>query len=166
MSAADLWRFSLDRYGRDGVQPLCLRLQDEHRADINLVLFALWTGSQQLAISGQQAAGEITEAVADWHAQAVVPLRGVRRSLKNRDFPDPEARDALRAAIQKSEIEAERLEQVLLQALFDAQRDRLFTASTADPDAVMAANAMLFCKPDPDGNDAESLVADLVTRCR
>lgn len=165
MSAADLWRFSLDRYGRDGVPPLCLRLQDEHRADINLVLFALWAGSQQLAIRGQQAACEIAEAVADWHGQAVVPLRGVRRWLKNRDFPDPQARDALRAAIQKSEIEAERLEQVLLQALFDAQRDRLFMASTDAIKAVMAENAMLLCKPDSEGNNAESLVADLVARC-
>jgi uncharacterized protein (TIGR02444 family) len=35
------WRFSLDLYGRPGVAPACLALQDEAGADVNLVLYLL-----------------------------------------------------------------------------------------------------------------------------
>ncbi|PSJ44165.1 TIGR02444 family protein [Zobellella endophytica] len=41
MSADDLWQFSEQHYGRPGVAQACLQLQDEHGANVNLLLLLL-----------------------------------------------------------------------------------------------------------------------------
>ena len=165
MAGQDFWNYSLSHYGRPGAAPLCLLLQDRHGADVNLVLFAFWLGSQRLAIRDSEAARQIEAAIGDWHRNAVKPLRGVRRWLKNRTFPDPDARDALRAAIQKSEIEAERLEQFVLQRLFDTASATFSISTTEEVQAVMARNALFFCQTDGEGNEADPVVAELVKLC-
>lgn len=165
VAVADLWSYSLSRYRRNGVPPLCLTLQDCHGADVNLVLFALWLGEQRFTIRDDEAARQIRAAVSDWHRDAVVPLRSVRRWLKNRDFPDPNARDALRAAIQRSEIEAERLEQSILQRLFDAAWRDLLVEVEDGKQAAMARNARWFCQTDAQGKAPDPIVRDLVGLC-
>ena len=39
------WDFSLAVYGRPGVAPACLALQQRHGADVNLLLFCAWFGA-------------------------------------------------------------------------------------------------------------------------
>ena len=76
------WTFSLAVYGRPGVPPACLRLQDEHGADVNIVLCALWLGTLGRAIE----LGDVTAlraALAPWVEEVVRPLRRVRRWLKD-----------------------------------------------------------------------------------
>ncbi|HEX6103216.1 MAG TPA: TIGR02444 family protein, partial [Alphaproteobacteria bacterium] len=45
-SAGDcpFWSFSVALYGRPGVAPACLALQDRFGCDVNLLLFAIWAG--------------------------------------------------------------------------------------------------------------------------
>ena len=44
------WAFSLDVYGRPGVAPACLALQDRHGLDVNLLLFCCWAASQGVTL--------------------------------------------------------------------------------------------------------------------
>ena len=98
MSDHAFWQYSLDRYGRKGVPEICLSLQDERGADVNLVLFALWLAQEGRSL-GPDDAEKCVAAVRDWHGSVVVPMRGVRRWLKDREVEDTAARDRLRDAI-------------------------------------------------------------------
>jgi uncharacterized protein (TIGR02444 family) len=107
------WRFSLAVYGRPGVAPACLTLQDMHGLDVNLLLFACFAGARGRVLTGQDL--EILEAAAGpWHTQVVRPLRGARTWMKQQSMGEAESR--LRERIKALELEAERLEQEKLWA--------------------------------------------------
>jgi uncharacterized protein (TIGR02444 family) len=112
--ASPFWRFSLRIYGAEGVPAACLTLQDGSGVDVNVLLFALFAASQgrQLAQADLEA---IIAAIEPWRLNAVVPLRSVRRFLKEapggfegQDIP------ALRQRVKMLELEAERLQQEVL----------------------------------------------------
>jgi len=113
-TASPFWRFSLRIYGTPGVPAACLTLQDGSGVDVNVLLFGLFAASQgrQLATADVKA---IAAAIDPWRLNAVVPLRGVRRFLK--DTPAGfEAQDipALRQRVKMMELEAEQLQQEVL----------------------------------------------------
>ncbi|MBI2320202.1 MAG: TIGR02444 family protein [Betaproteobacteria bacterium] len=109
------WQFSLRTYGKPGVEQACLRLQDHHGADVNLVLLCCWAaviGRGPLDTERIRAAMSATER---WQAEIIGPLRAARRSLK-RDFEGVAADQCseLRKSIGRAELECEHAEQLLL----------------------------------------------------
>lgn len=160
------WRFSLDRYGRAGVAPLCLALQDETGADVNLLLFGLWLGGEGVRIT-PDGASRLAAIVDEWHAEVVRPLRGVRRRLKGWQVCADAPRETLRAAIQKWEIEAERLEQDMLFVAYEDLRGTCGAAFAADPDraGAMSANVEHFARLAPHGPGSAETRQALVERC-
>ena len=115
-AASPFWRFSLRIYGTQGVPAACLALQDGSGVDVNVMLFGLFAASQGrlIALADMQA---IIASIEPWRLGAVVPLRGVRRFLKEtpqgfegQDIP------ALRQRVKMMELEAERLQQEVLNA--------------------------------------------------
>lgn len=108
-----LWRFSCDLYGRADVAPACLALQDRHGFDINLLLACCWAGRTGKRLDRTALAG-LAGQVADWQAQAVEPLRGVRRWLKRQSAAPAGPAAALRERVKAQELEAERIEQAIL----------------------------------------------------
>ncbi len=111
--ASPFWRFSLAVYSRPEVPPACLTLQDMHGLDVNLLLFACFSGTCGRVLTGQDL--EILEAAAaPWHAQVVRPLRGARTWMKAQSMS--EAEGSLRETIKALELEAERIEQEKLWA--------------------------------------------------
>lgn len=143
MSDQAFWRYSLDRYGRDGVPAICLLLQAEHGADVNIVLFALWTAQQGYVLQPEDAAVCVAT-VEDWHRSVVMPMRSVRCWLKDREVLDTEARDRLRAEVQKWEIEAERMEQDMLYSLTtDGTLSLKMEAGSVE--AIMVSNVATVC---------------------
>jgi uncharacterized protein (TIGR02444 family) len=111
-----LWPYALEIYGRPGVEPLMLELQDAHGQCVPYLIWALW-----LATNGRRADDGALEAGAAlaraWQAAAIRPLRELRRSLKAPANPAAAARERLRGGVQALELEAERM---LLQMLEDA----------------------------------------------
>lgn len=103
--------FALALYGREGVPPACLVLQEATGLDVNILLFAAWRGA---ALRQEVGAADITAAralVADWHNEVVKALRTVRRRLKTGPSPAPDDRTTkLRAQVQAIEIAAEIIE--------------------------------------------------------
>jgi len=105
------WDFSLSVYGHADVAAACLALQDRHGADVNLVLFCLWSGSRGHVVTD----AELTHLMAitrPWQQDVIAPLRAVRRHLKAIE-PAPEQ---LCACVKAAELAAEEAEQ---QMLFD-----------------------------------------------
>jgi uncharacterized protein (TIGR02444 family) len=115
---SSLWSFSLDLYRSPGFSDACIRLQDEVGVDVNLMFFLLWNASQKkrFSVSDVRAADA---AVADWRNTAVIPIRNIRRALKDAPIlPDPGIVEDYRTRIKGLELEAERLEHEALSDFF------------------------------------------------
>jgi uncharacterized protein (TIGR02444 family) len=113
--APAFWAFSKAIYGQDGVEDACLGLQTAG-LDVNIGLFVVWalaTGRDPEPVMG-----EALRRSALWRSQVVQPLRDARNHLKAApDFVDAGQAGALRKAVLKAELEAERLQQAALEPL-------------------------------------------------
>ncbi len=124
------WDFSLEVYRRPGVAEACLALQARHGLDVNLLLFCCWAGRRGRVLCVGDFAG-LEAAVGDWHRRVVQPLREVRRWLRDRPANFDEQAKALRAEIKGRELDAEHIEQLLL--------DRALPIPPGAPSAAAAA---------------------------
>jgi uncharacterized protein (TIGR02444 family) len=137
------WQFSLSLYGRPGVPPSCLVLQDEAGVDVNVLLFCLWVGHCGGALSDAQTAA-IVATVERWKQHVVVPLRGVRRELKAPPADFAAVAEVFRNRIKAVELEAERLQQeVLFTTHGDLARPADFGSMQLD---LPAANAKTYAR--------------------
>lgn len=98
-----LWDFALAIYTRSGVEPLCLRLQDNHAVNIPVLLFARWLEARQQALD----LPAVLACVTHWDSHYVQVLRGLRRQMK-RDYGG--SVELLREQIKRVELLAERQE--------------------------------------------------------
>jgi uncharacterized protein (TIGR02444 family) len=132
-SESSFWTFSLKVYAEQAVADVCLSLQDQFDADVNLILFMLWSAARGRRLSLQEI-GDVIELVKPWHINVVRPLRLARRSLKipAPDWPLQET-EALRQRVKADELEAERLQQLML-ARFAQAND------IGQPDTTLAAS--------------------------
>ena len=129
------WRFSLRTYRRQGVAPACLALQDECGADVNVLLYCCWMGSQGKCLD-RRAVRSAMAAVGRWQDEVVRPLRRARRAIrKDPSGSTAEQAKALRQHLAAAELDAEYLEQQLLAA--EASR---MSPVGSDAPRVAAAN--------------------------
>lgn len=127
-----LWRFSLELYRAPGVADACIRLQDEAGVDVNMLFFLLWNASlkRQFSLADVKAADGV---VAAWRETAVIPIRQIRRALKDAPLlPDSGAVEDCRTRIKGLELEAERLEHEALSDFFQSDAPGVNTASAAE----------------------------------
>ncbi|MEH2512816.1 uncharacterized protein (TIGR02444 family) [Nitrobacteraceae bacterium AZCC 1564] len=149
--SASFWEFSLTVYSKSGVPDACLELQDQHGADVNIVLFILWVADQGRRLSAQDIS-KITSLVADWQNEVVRPLRLARRFLK---VPAAEWQlqetAALRERIKADELEAERLQQSAMASFFHGhamgQPDESNMAALANLQTYATSLGVVFPEP-------------------
>jgi uncharacterized protein (TIGR02444 family) len=133
-AGSPFWRFSLRFYRLPGAAEACIRLQEEAGADVNLLLFLLWHGTQLRRLSGQEVE-RLEQKIAPWRDRAVIPLRAIRRALKSpQGLVEAGSAEAFRTRIKAVELEAERLQQ---EAMYDLVRVSLFGEEA--PSAAAAA---------------------------
>jgi uncharacterized protein (TIGR02444 family) len=148
-----LWDFALAVYAAPRVADCCLALQDRHRCDVNLILFAAWSG----AVHGRRLSpAEIAAAAAAvhaWHQDIVVPLRSVRRRLKVVLASAPDiSGETLRAQVKAAELDAEKFELGILE-----QTSEAWPATPAEePWRATSDNLMLAVRHFASGNEAEA----------
>ena len=106
-----LWRFSLQFYAIKDIPNACLILQDDCGADVNIVLFILWSALNRRAFSSEDIT-KIENIVVDWREKIVVKLRSIRRDLRMGEGKPDVA--ALRQQVKHAELESERVEQLML----------------------------------------------------
>jgi uncharacterized protein (TIGR02444 family) len=142
--SSPFWDFSLRLYAKRGIADACLRLQARHGIDVNLLFCCLWRGAEGHRLSRREIAALIVRAKTI-HEQVVKPLRASRTALKTMlegDATLAAAMETLRAAIKKSELDAEHVEQLMLAGMFDSQ-PRI--AGRRDDEAAALANAESYC---------------------
>jgi uncharacterized protein (TIGR02444 family) len=131
------WRFSLQSYRLPSVEAACLALQDRWGTDTNLLLYCCWLGSAGRPLD-KRSLRRAMAAVARLQADAIQPLRGVRRALKpmSKGLPAGWAAD-LRKRIGAVELDLEYLEQF---ALFQLAQSLPPLASRQPPRAAAQAS--------------------------
>ena len=148
------WDFSLAVYGRPGVTPACLALQDRHGLDVNLLLLCCWAGAQGRTLAPAELR-DLIAAVRPWQEQVVRPLRAVRRWLKDQTAAPAGPAGALREEILARELDGERLEQLILtEALSIADGEGSAEAAAASLKAYLDVMEI-----QPDSGDAADLTA-------
>ena len=80
-AGSPFWRFSLRFYRMSGVAEACITLQERSGVDVNLLLYLLWQASQCHVFAADDVAA-LEGQIAPWRAATVIPLRTVRRALK------------------------------------------------------------------------------------
>lgn len=154
------WQFSLQLYRRPGVAEACIALQEQCGVDVNLLLFLLWQAAEGRQASAAEVAA-LERQVGPWREATVVPLRAVRRALK-----DPPALVAsataedFRTRIKAVELEAERLQQ---EAMYALAASAPFAAKAGSTEAAartsLAAYATICSAPFPEESIRSLLAA-------
>jgi uncharacterized protein (TIGR02444 family) len=115
MSESAFWKFSLRFYAKPGVAQACIELQDIAGVDVNLLFLLIFFADAERSLSRDDVAN-IDAAIAPWRSEVVRPLRAARRALKNN--LGVANGEALRSDVKRIELEAERLQQEALFAMF------------------------------------------------
>jgi uncharacterized protein (TIGR02444 family) len=133
-----LWDFSLRFYRYPGVEPLCLLLQNQWQADINILLWLRWLETESLPINITRI--QLAEAhIATWKKDAVLPLRKLRTEMKQHYGVSDKAIEDTRTAIKNAELQAERVVQLRLERLA-----RTWFAGTERQQIVPGSNLALY----------------------
>src|ERR1700722_680501 len=108
------WRFSLGFYRQPGVADACIALQDGCGVDVNILLFFLWLATAKRRI-GLADAQTVCAKAGGWRDDVVVPLRALRRKLKDGSaLVEAATTELFRTRIKAVELESERLQQEAL----------------------------------------------------
>jgi uncharacterized protein (TIGR02444 family) len=113
------WHFSQSIYAAAGVEEECLQFQDKFGVDVNLLLFSAFVGAVHGALLPTEELSNASATIAQWQENVVRSLRTIRRALKQAELPHPAvalAVDGLRESVKSVELEAERIEQIALEA--------------------------------------------------
>lgn len=137
--AAEFWTFSLSVYSEAGVRVECLDLQDRYGIDVNVLLFCAYMGARHGAVLSDADVRQASDLVAGWQHGVVARLREARRALKSFATERSPIAAAAKALLEQSkvlELEAERIEQTMLQTW---SAELIATWPHAEPEAAITA---------------------------
>ncbi len=129
MTPEQAWKEIGERYAVPGRAAELLLQQDERGVDVVLELFCECLQARGFRLDARDRQ-EADDCVRDWRAQVVQPLRQVRRALKPMMERVSDAAQ-LRARIQASELQAERVQVGMLCEWLDKYLARSAAASAA-----------------------------------
>lgn len=104
-----LWDFAVAFYAQPQVADTCVRVQDEYKANVCLLIAMCWLDTCSQPLSDAEFARLKTH-IAGWTIQIVEPLRSLRRQLKLpfEALPQDETQEQLRNALKQAELLAEK----------------------------------------------------------
>ena len=111
MSVRDqsLWEFCLSIYAQPAIEQICLHLQDQGGANVNILLWLCWLADRGIQVDQQQLNIGM-EKIANWHGGVVTPLRQLRRGMKQDYTSHHQGVDHARETIKAAELAAEKVE--------------------------------------------------------
>ena len=139
------WDFSIRTYRTPGVPDACLSLQNDHGADVNMLLFCAWTGAVT-GVFDDDLFRRASEYSGHWVENVVGPLRNARTWMKHTgcelDLVPTETCMELREDVKEVEFAAEKMQQEVLEKLVSIDRARDEKPGRIIDD--VAANLMLY----------------------
>lgn len=128
---ASLWDFSLRLYARAGVADACLRLQDEHGVNVNVLFWCIWLEWRGIALDAARLRSA-QKSIHAWDQHYVVPLRQLRRRMKAEFGTADAGIELVRQQIKQAELLAEKQLQSLLETLVQAWDNTLSATPSTD----------------------------------
>jgi len=130
------WDFSNHLYREPGVEQVCLELQDQAGADVNMILFACWYGATRGRFP-QPLFKRALQFSSQWNSALTSALRQGRRWMKetppDTDDPDLKAQFVLlREEIIKVELQAEQFHENMLESLVTEPASGLPASAQSD----------------------------------
>lgn len=126
LNPAEFWRYSLEIYSNRAVKDICLELQDDFGADVNLLLLSLWLADLGLTVNSP-GVSDLLALSNKWQEAVLKPLRKERWAQEK---GDPSYKSAL-----EKELDAEKNEQAALVAC--ATRHLVDIRQADKPDACL-----------------------------
>lgn len=152
----------LSVYGRPGIAPACLRLQNVCGLDIPLFLAVMYAAAGGVDLNAEQIR-MLDRDCSTWRRMVVAPLRTIRTEIKGHGWMTSTPCVAtMREDIKALELAAERIEVEFLEAMITS----LSKDSTPAPvDVTAAALLVLYCLSihADAGHDDARLIATAVT---
>lgn len=111
------WRFSIAIYQNEDVKNSCLAFQENHKANINLLLLCCWLAYSVEEIHSSDLF-KACRAIENWHTNVTQPLRATRKWLKSLDEPDSWTADFYQLTLM-DEIASETYQQYRLFSYFE-----------------------------------------------
>jgi uncharacterized protein (TIGR02444 family) len=136
------WNYSLQTYQLPVVEQICLKLQNEFQADVNMVLYCCWTGDQLLRLESDDITALVTTS-APWQDAILKPLRNARKTVKQHIIAMPaDLLDQTIGNMKQMEINAEHLQQLELEKVLDLNEK--IPSEDASNVTITAANLALY----------------------
>ena len=112
---SELWNFSEQTYALPEVEGICLKLQNEYDADINIILYCLWVAEKSVELS-QGDIGLLIQTTEPWQKTILRPLRDARKMMKQHIIAMPsDILDQTVSNLTEMEINAEHMSQLALE---------------------------------------------------
>lgn len=157
------WDFSVEVYGREGVEAACLALQDRHGIDVNMLLFCCWAGASGYGTLDEDDFSRALAVSRPWQQEIVAPLRQVRARLKAALPTAPKkTAEAVRQRVAAAEIDAERVEQLMIAAMLTRSPGAEQASASGLADAIVNLERYLSVAADLEEFGDAADHADLV----
>jgi uncharacterized protein (TIGR02444 family) len=142
---AESWAFALEVYARPGVADACLKLQNEARVDVLMLLVAAFAAVRLRLLLTPAEITELDNTCRPWREQIIRPLRAIRTGLKTGPAPAPSNQtDELRSKVKAIELDAERLQNRLLAACLPRRAAKPDNVNADELRSVLRSVMMLF----------------------
>ncbi len=104
-----LWSFALAFYARPAVAETCLLLQDQHSANVCMLIGLHWLDARGCILSAEDLK-DLSAHTFKWNSEIIEPLRSLRRALKQpfEKYAVDELQEQLRNSIKQAELLAEK----------------------------------------------------------
>lgn len=121
----------MQTYARPGVERALLELQDRHGLNVNMILWCLWC-AQQRRSPADIVIRNAEDLSRRWSSAVTQPVRKARQALSSPAFPAAGGdSESLRQKIKAIELDSEKMEQEMLEALSDASPDKGIESASA-----------------------------------
>lgn len=154
-----LWPFAVHVYALQGVSGLCLRLQDEHGLDVDVLLTLLWQACQGAVVD---------DAILDRLLAAAAPirprvqeLRALRRAVGSDRVQEPRWRETYEH-LKAAELAAEHMELSMLEASLTADSPAPPQGAAGHSSAALALTALTLFAERSGARSCEPLLQALV----
>lgn len=142
--ASEFWSFSTEFYQLPDIENSCLHLQDEHQADVNILLYCCWTAQKQICLTEEDIKTLVTIGQ-PWQSNILSHLRAARHTLKTSQVIIPEElREDTRRNISEMELNAEHMAQLALEKAINLKKKTI--NKDLSPADCGKENLHLYCE--------------------
>ena len=155
---SDFWNYSSQLWTLPGVEKICLDLQNQKQANVNILLFCCWLGDQKRSLDSGHI-NVLLDSIESWQT-IIIPLRESRQLMQESmiAMPAPMADQTL-SNISEMEINAEHMAQLSLERALVIHN--LKSCDASSDLACSMANLNVYCRS-LEADDWQAPVNDLL----